>query len=292
MSGESAQTKPPRHPALSGFVKTPEGVAIAYDSVGEGPAVFLLHGGGQTRHSWSKTAQILAGLGYRAICLDARGHGQSDWTEYYSLPLFAQDIGAAISELADGEAPAIIGASLGGLSAVVALAGDDPAPSSALVLVDIATKVKHKGASQIRDFMAANKDGFASVEEAADAVSRYMTDRPRPKDVSGLRKNLRERDGRLFWHWDPSFMEGGSGKNATRHQTPLDDMASRLTLPTLLIRGEHSKLIDEDSVEHFRTLVPHAETAEVGGAGHMVAGDANTPFTAAITDFLARHYPA
>jgi alpha-beta hydrolase superfamily lysophospholipase len=37
--------------------------------------VILLHGGGQTRHSWSGAAQALAQRGYRVINFDARGHG-------------------------------------------------------------------------------------------------------------------------------------------------------------------------------------------------------------------------
>lgn len=268
------------------------GIALAYSSVGDGPPVILLHGGGQTRHSWSKTAGALAELGYRAISVDARGHGESDWAEEYSLPLFASDLKALIGNLEPGEAPAIIGASLGGLTAIVALGSEDPPPASALVLVDIAAKIKPQGAAQIRDFMAANTGGFATVEDAADAVSRYMTDRPRPKDVSGLRKNLREMDGRFYWHWDPRFIAGNPDEDVKHTRTSIDQHASRLTLPIMLVRGEYSEVIDQESIDHFRDLVPHVEVEEVIGAGHMVAGDANSPFTAVIVDFLDRHYAA
>jgi len=275
-----------------GRLTAPSGIALAYDVIGQGEPVFLLHGGGQTRHSWAKTARSLAELGYRAISVDARGHGESDWARQYSLPLFAEDLSALVSNLTSEERPVIIGASLGGLSAIVALGSEDPPPASALVLVDIATKIKKDGAAQIRDFMAAHRDGFASIEEAADAVSRYMTDRPRPKNPAGLRKNLRERDGRLYWHWDPDFLTGGMDADPNLERTDLDRLTARLELPVLLVRGEHSKVIDEDSIAHFRELVPHVETREVGGAGHMVAGDANSPFTDAIIGFLAKHYPA
>ncbi len=276
----------------AGRIETPSGQGLAFDSVGEGKPVILLHGGGQTRHSWAKTASSLAGLGYRAISVDARGHGESDWAGRYSLSLFAEDLRAVIATLKPGEAPAIIGASLGGLSAIVALGSDNPPPASALVLVDIATRIKSEGARQIRDFMRAHADGFTTVEEAADAVAEYMTDRPRPKDPSGLRKNLRKRDGRLYWHWDPSFLSGGKEADPDIERTDLDVLTERLVLPVLLVRGEHSKVIDENSIAHFRELVPHVETAEVSGAGHMVAGDANSPFADAIIGFLAKHYPA
>ena len=275
-----------------GKLVTPAGVGIAYDSIGTGKPVILLHGGGQTRHSWSKTAQSLAVRGYRAISIDARGHGESAWTERYSLPLFADDVTSLIHQLCPDQAPALIGASLGGLSAIVALGGDTPPPASALVLVDIAAKLKKQGTRKIRDFMAANRDGFASIDEAADAVAAYMTDRPRPRDTSGLARNLRERDGRYYWHWDPDFMTGGIDPDPDLERLDLDLPTARLALPVLLVRGELSNVIDNDSVAHFRKLVPHVETAEVPGAGHMVAGDANSPFAEAIIEFLAKHYPA
>ena len=65
---------------------------------------------------------------------------------------------------------------------------------------------------RITSFMTANPNGFASLEEAADAISAYYPERPRPKDLSGLKKNLRQGDdGRWRWHWDPSWMQSPRG---------------------------------------------------------------------------------
>ncbi len=52
--------------------------------------VLLLHGGGQTRHAWGNTAMRIAQDGWCTISVDQRGHGESDWTEQYRYPDFAE----------------------------------------------------------------------------------------------------------------------------------------------------------------------------------------------------------
>ena len=75
-----------------------EGLRLVGDEPGEPGAhtVVPLHGGGQTRHSWGGTANVLADKGWRAITLDGRGHGESDWSpeQDYRLSAFAGDVKA------------------------------------------------------------------------------------------------------------------------------------------------------------------------------------------------------
>jgi pimeloyl-ACP methyl ester carboxylesterase len=183
--------------------------------------------------------------------------------------------------------PALVGASLGGLTALTAIGEAAEPIASALVLVDITPKMNRRGAEKIAAFMNANPEGFGSVEEAAEAVAAYLPHRKRPRNIEGLRRNLRVDDtGRLQWHWDPAFMtprEWGAGI-----QKRFDDAARNITVPTLLVRGTLSEIVDEASILHLRELIPAAELADVPGAGHMVAGDSNDIFNTAILDFLAR----
>ncbi len=58
--------------------------------------------------------------------------------------------------------------------------------------------------------------------------------------------------------------------------------------PTLLVRGLLSDVTSQHSVDEFLEVVPHAETVDVSGTGHMVAGDDNDAFTAAVAGFLDR----
>jgi pimeloyl-ACP methyl ester carboxylesterase len=107
-----------------------DGNRIVADSAGDpaDPPVLLLHGGGQTRHSWGTTVTILAAHGWRAHSADLRGHGDSDWAPDgdYTLDAFAGDVVAIGRSL--GRPPALVGASLGGIASLTAVgehAGDD-----------------------------------------------------------------------------------------------------------------------------------------------------------------------
>lgn len=268
-----------------------EGVEISADVAGRkgAPTVILGHGGGQTRHSWDKAEHQLAEAGYYAINYDLRGHGDSDWSPdgSYAITDRARDL-AAIA--AHGSRPvALVGASLGGITALVAAThGLDIA---ALVLVDIVPKMSVEGANKVRGFMSANPDGFASLEEAADAISAYYPDRPRPKDLSGLNKNLRlHPDGRYRWHWDPRMMQDMRGD--PHHILEVMDAADWTDrVPTLLVRGMKSDIVTDDGVADLRRRIPQLEIADIRGAGHMVAGDRNDEFNAAVIAFLTRVMP-
>ncbi|MEM9176014.1 MAG: alpha/beta hydrolase [Myxococcota bacterium] len=267
-----------------------QGLTLIGDAFGDAtaPPALLFHGGGQTRHSWSGTAERLAQAGWYAVSIDLRGHGESDWDPdgAYRSTGFRDDV---VEVVRGFDRPVLIGASLGGISSLLAVhaAGNDVA--RALVLVDIATRMEQGGADRIMDFMKDGLDGFDSLEAVADAVAAYNPHRPRPKDISGLEKNLRRgEDGRWHWHWDPAFMTPGeNGDEPLVGRDVLDRAAASLTLPTLLVRGKMSDLLSEEGARTFLEQVPHANFADVSGAGHMVAGDKNDAFSDAVLGFLA-----
>jgi pimeloyl-ACP methyl ester carboxylesterase len=269
-----------------------DGVLLAGDVLGpaDGAPVILAHGGGQTRFAWKKAAWELADRGFRALAYDARGHGESGWSPDgdYSIDRFERDLSAIVDTM--GGPSAVIGASLGGLTALLA-AGEGKAPISALVLVDITPTIEPAGALAIVSFMKAHlDDGFATIEDAADAISSFLPRRRRPEDLSGLRKNLTlGTDGRWRWHWDPALVQGARAVwRVSGVRERFVEAARRLTIPVLLVRGAHSEVVSDESVEEFRRLVPHAEYRCLQDASHMVAGDTNEGFTATVVDFLDR----
>jgi pimeloyl-ACP methyl ester carboxylesterase len=271
-----------------------DGVTLRADARGDpgAPPVLFLHGGGQTRHAWGGTAEALARDGRLAISLDLRGHGESDWATGdtpYRLERFAADLRAVIAQL---EAPpALVGASLGGLTSLLAI-GEAEAPIAwSAVLVDIAPRIEPAGAQRISSFMVGRPDGYASLDEVADAIADYTGHRSRPRDLESLKKNLRVgENGRYYWHWDPRFM-GPDGPAEIVDRERLFASARRLAVPTLLVRGRESDILSDEGVREFLAHLPNAQYVDVGGAGHMVAGDRNDAFTEAVRGFIARAAP-
>ena len=274
---------------------------LVADRHGEtGDPVILLHGGGQTRHAWSATAAALARQGRVAYTMDQRGHGDSSWVDDgdYRHVSFAADLLRVADELTrrHGKRPLAIGASFGGLITLlaqgIAARQGHGALFRALVLVDITLQTDQEGAERIRAFMRGHaSEGFASVEEAAEAVASYMPHRPRPKSNRGLQKNLRQKpDGRWRWHWDPQFIDGAMWIDSDRAAVDADLVAaaSALVVPTLLVRGASSELVREEHAREFLALARNTEYVDVAGARHMVVGDANDQFSASLSEFLDR----
>lgn len=262
----------------------------------ENPLVVLLHGGGQTRNSWGDTAKYLAEAGWSTLALDARGHGDSSWSDNseYTIEFLVKDLKAVLRHFE--QKPAVVGASMGGLTALV-LEGEGQAKlSEALILVDIAPKVEQKGIERIFKFMGANLDGFDNLEQVAEAVANYLPHRQKPKTMERLKKNLRVgEDGKYYWHWDPKMLESWkqtTGGRLDTYATRLMNAAKNLTVPTLIVRGGMSDLVSQKLIEEFLGEVPQVRTVDVSDAGHMIAGDSNHTFSKEVIKFLKEVYPA
>ncbi len=272
-------------------------IRIVADRLGDplAPAVVFLHGGGQTRRSWGRAAAAVAQRGWQAVTVDLRGHGESDWSANgdYRVTSFANDVLAVLENLPPR--PALVGASLGGFTSMLLEGELAPGTARAVVLVDIVPDMDPSGATRIHNFMVDRmKSGFDSLEEVADMIQEYNPNRRRPSDLDGLRANLRERDGRWFWHWDPKFIDGTSA-HPPIEVTEVDRMNAaietilRAAVPMLLVRGQMSDLVTTERAEEFLARFPAVDFVDVGGAGHMVAGDRNDLFADAVVEFLDRH---
>jgi len=251
------------------------------------PTILMLHGGGQNRFSWKNTGQILADGGYHVIALDSRGHGDSDRAPAadYSVEALCGDTLQVLYQI--GKPVVLIGASMGGLTGIQAAHEAGPDFVSKLVLVDVVPRFEKDGSARIRDFMSSGLHGFDSLEQAAEAVAGYLPHRTKPRSPEGLKKNLRLRDGRWYWHWDPAFLTKPQDDPFAR-MDKLEQAAINLEIPILLIRGKLSDVVSDEGVKDLLSKVPHAEFAELADAGHTAAGDDNDAFSEVVVQFVSR----
>jgi pimeloyl-ACP methyl ester carboxylesterase len=260
----------------------------------DGPPALLLHGLGQSRQSWGGTAVRLAEQGWRAHAVDLRGHGDSDWpakSAYHHA-----DVGRDVIEICSAlrERPLVVGASMGGAGSLTAQGTCDRQLFRGLVLVDITPDVDMEGGKRIIAFMSANPDGYASLEDAAEAIGGYREGRGKPSPA-GLARVLREgEDGRWRWHWDPRILDvrkiwlddrAAAVAYADQMRAGMVAGADRLEAPTLRVRGGSSDVVTVDAARRLLELIPHAQFIDVADATHMVAGDRNDAFTRAVLDF-------
>jgi pimeloyl-ACP methyl ester carboxylesterase len=263
-----------------------DGVLLAVERFGavSDPPLLFAHGFGQTRRAWADTAGVLAAHGWQCLTADARGHGSSGWRDdgLYDFTQFVDDL--VLLARQSGQVPILVGASMGGLLGLVAQATHEV--FRALVLVDITPRWESAGVERIIDFMRAHPDGFASVDDAADAITRYLPHRREKKSPERLRRLLVPLDnGRLRWHWDPRLLDR-IASGSERQQQGLLEAAQRIRVPTLLISGAHSDVVSESTIAEFLACVPHARHVRVAQATHMVVGDRNETFAAAVTEFI------
>ena len=250
--------------------------------------VILLHGGGQTRHAWGDTGKKLAEAGYHSVALDLRGHGDSEWHADgdYSIRAYKDDLVSIINEI--GKPARLVGASLGGMASLV-LAGDEINSDlcTALIMVDIGIYPDPVGSDRIVSFMLSGEKGFDSLEDVAKSISDYLPHRKKPKDLEGLKKNLRlKSDGRYYWHWDPRFIRRRPGSRDRRYFDLQLKAAEKVSIPTLLIRGALSDVVTMEDVDYFLSVISHAKFVEIEKAAHMIAGDRNDIFAEEAIKFL------
>jgi len=269
-----------------------DGLKLAADVGGDprNPPVILQHGGGQTRHSWRPAMAELVTNGYYVINLEARGHGDSDWDPNgdYSYTTMARDLLWVIDTLE--ESPALVGASMGGATSLLAMAQRGINAARALVLVDFVPRIEPAGTERILDFMRSSREGFASLEEAIEALAQYSPSRRRSPDSAGLLKILRRSpDGRYKWHWDPKILDPFERLEPTPQRDALEAAAGEIRVPGLLIRGLQSDVVSDAGVGALRRIWPAVEVLNVREAGHMVSGDTNAAFNRGVIEFLRRH---
>ena len=116
-------------------ISTPD-VSLAGSVLGETPHFLLLHAGGESRRVWRPVQDRLARAGLDSVAFDQRGHGESTGSRREPIESFSSDLKHMLQAFAGTRI--VVGASLGGLAAILALQDQElQANLSGLVLVDV-----------------------------------------------------------------------------------------------------------------------------------------------------------
>jgi pimeloyl-ACP methyl ester carboxylesterase len=243
-------------------VTAADGNRVAAESLGDGQlTVVVLPGGGQDRSRWGAVATSLAGRGMRVVVVDLRGHGDSDRssTGSYELEDYAGDVRAVLHRI---DTPVtLIGHSMGGRVALL-MSPDDPRVGR-LVLIDSSPDMRPDGPTN--RFLRDTSSGFDSVEEACERMEAHHE---RSMDRGSIVDELRQGDDeRFYWHWDPAILDRVIAEG-TAETDRLCLAATRLRIPTMLVRTEFSQFVDDDAEERLRSLVPQLQVVSLPGTHH------------------------
>ena len=242
------------------------------------PHVVMLHGGGANLHWWDEIAPSLAER-FRVVCLDFRGHGDSDHPEELEVGAFHRDLEALVAQLGC-EDVALVGHSMGGHVAL------DYAARHPRVWGLVAVEVSFGAAQRERRRTRLALSLRRSYPTRDEAIARYrpMPSTPGvPEDVrvALAEHSLRELpDGRYVYKFDPRWF----GLPPAPHE-PLEDVRC----PALVIRGADSTLLTREGAEAVVAKLPSARLVEISGAGHNVHLERATEVIVAIAEHLSAH---
>jgi len=251
----------------------------------------LLHGVGQTCHTWDLFAAAIAPH-FHVMAFDQRGHGDSDWApdQDYSRQTMVSDV-LAFTRALELDRFFLTGMSMGGMNSL-SFTANNPERVEALVVVDVGPRVEAKGVQNIRDFMS-NYREFDSLDDAAAVIHRFNPRRP----LEVIRKftvvyNLKQLpSGKWTWKYDSYFSDSHRRIDVKQLHQELTAEVTKIRCPTLVVKGGDSDVFSLAGVQDLQAAIPGSEFAVVPGAGHSVMGDNPSGFEAAVRAFyLKRGY--
>ncbi|MEY2569554.1 MAG: hypothetical protein QOE35_4083 [Actinomycetota bacterium] len=243
------------------------------------PELVFLHGGAQNAHTWDTVALALE---RPLVALDLPGHGHSDWRgdHDYMPAATAESMAIAVRALAP-RAAAVVGMSLGGLTAI-RLAAGHPDLVRKLVVVDVSPGADQHKAAPVLSFIA-GPESFASFDEILERTVQFNPTR----SVSALRRGIlhnaaEQPDGSWTWRYDRVRPSTGTSFDFG----PLWDDVGAVEAPVMLVRGGLSGVIDDDDIAEFRRRCPHIRVETVADAGHSIQGDQPLALAALVEEFV------
>lgn len=247
------------------------GATIHYEQAGSGEPLVFLHGVGSSSHTWAGQLEHF-GQRFLAVAPDLRGYARSTAAPgTVSMKQFAADVADLIRHLDAGPAR-VCGLSMGGIVALT-LWRDHPARVRSLVLAD--TWANHPVAAANQAERLAAIDSATMSELAAARMPAIYGPDAAPELV--------EKGVKAFASLDKAAYRAASADLWTQD---LREVAITVTVPALVLVGEHDELTPLPLSEELASLIPNAQLAVIPRAGHL-SNEENPPgFNAGFDAFL------
>ncbi len=256
---------------------TVNGVSLAVEVRGEGPAILFVHGYPLDRTIWRDQVDSLEG--YRRIAPDLRGMGQSDAPDLgYGMGIYADDLAALLDALGVNEV-VLCGLSMGGYI-IFEFLRRWRHRVRALILMDTRAEADSTEARRARDAAAATaRDGGAT------AVGGAMLPKMLAPGSEVRAPELVDRVRRMMAATPVAGMIGALAAMRDRHDSTglLPTLAD---LPTLVLVGEEDVLAPPEAARRMAMLIPGARLVVIPGAGHLPPIERPSETTAEIREFL------
>jgi pimeloyl-ACP methyl ester carboxylesterase len=229
--------------------------------------IVLLHGNSANAWWWEPVARVIAPE-YRLLALDQRGHGDSEWARppAYSPSDYANDIARFIAHVAaDAERPLVAGHSMGGLN-VLAFARNHPESARGAMAIDVAVTSSRGRDRYLRRLKSLPVVTYPDLA-TAKARFRLMPDEGGIADEIiheiAERSLARTEEGRWTLKFDRESFLGGDGLEVL-------ETIRQITIPTMLVRAEHSRIMTAEAAENAHASNPNARLVTITDAHHHV----------------------
>jgi 3-oxoadipate enol-lactonase len=254
------------------------GVSLAVEVRGDGPAVLFLHGYPFDHTIW--THQVAALEGWCRIAPDLRGMGQSDAPDLgYSVETYAEDL-AELLDLLGAREVVLVGLSMGGYVAFEFLRRWRERVRG-LVLVDTRAEADTAEARMSRDASAAT-----AREQGAGAIAEAMLPKVLGASTLGGSSATVERVRAMMAATPVAGIVGALGAMRDRpDSTPL--LPQLAGLPTLVIVGDEDELTPPGQARAMAEAIPGASLVVIRSAGHIPPVERPAETTDALLAFLA-----
>ena len=251
------------------------GTRLFYESVGDGPALALLHGFSLDTRMWDEQVAALAPR-RRVLRYDMRGFGRSaPPSAPYS---HAEDLRALLDHLGV-ESAAVAGLSMGG-NVALEFALSYPARTSALILIDSMVGgirwSPEVHAPMKAAWRAGREQGIEAARELWLAHPFFATALRRPAVAQRLRQMVGDYSGWHFVNRDPE----------QSLEPPVAEHLEQIAAPTLVIVGEEDVSDFRAMAELLARRIPRARLTTIPGAGHLAPLEAPAAVNEAIAGFL------